>query len=230
MINNLKDSCNLLNTYNKELLRFFIMISIASIFGSLIFPFGGYVLSVGIFIYANQIIMKFAKNRDIDVEELDEPFYAGIIKTYGFKILLFIPMIFITIFLTANLLKDIITLGFNSIIFSGFREGFLKFSGIIFKFFMYMTLSNIVLKLLFPFSELVFLDEDLKDNGFLKNIFLSFTLANGYRFRVLLLLMLNIVFVCISMLTFGLALIYFYPLHIIMLSNLYFESKNKRNV
>ena len=45
----------------KDIMKFFMLIIISSIFGSFVFPVGGFVLSIGIFIYATQVILKFTK-------------------------------------------------------------------------------------------------------------------------------------------------------------------------
>lgn len=225
-----KESYSLLNMHIKEIVKFFTMIIFGTMIGSFIFPIGGHVLSIGIFIYATQIIMRFVETKMLNVEELDEPYYSGIIKSYGFNILLGIPVIIIAVLSIANLFTGLISLSFKSIFFSSFKEGFFRLISIFIGSFSLIAFAILFMKLICPFAHFVFLDKDFKNNSFFKNIALSFKLANKYRFKVFLLLILNSIFVFISMFTFGLALIYFYPLYLIMLSKLYFESKNTLNV
>ena len=227
MIRLFKESYKLLNLHIKEVVKFFTMIIFGTIIGSFIFPIGGHVLSIGVFIYATQIIMKFVKTEMFNVEELEEPYYIGIIKSYIFNILLGIPVIIAMIFSTVNLFKGLISIGFSSIYFSGFEEGFFRIIAIFVSSFALIAFAVLFTQLLCPFAQLVFLDEDFKDNNFFKNVTISFKLANRYRFKVFLLLVINSIFTLISMFTFGLALIYFYPLYLIMLSKLYFDSKNR---
>ena len=227
MIRLFKESYKLLNLHIKEVVKFFTMIIFGTIIGSFIFPIGGHVLSIGVFIYATQIIMKFVKTEMFNVEELEEPYYIGIIKSYIFNILLGIPVIIAMIFSTVNLFKGLISIGFSSIYFSGFEEGFFRIIAVFVSSFALIAFAVLFTQLLCPFAQLVFLDEDFKDNNFFKNVTISFKLANRYRFKVFLLLVINSIFTLISMFTFGLALIYFYPLYLIMLSKLYFDSKNR---
>lgn len=230
MIRTFKESYEMLNLHIKDVLKLFTLTTIASILGSVVFPIGGFALSLGIFIYTNQIILQLVKTEDINVVELQEPFYPGVIKAYIFKLLLGIPIIASVLFATANFIKGIILIGFSSIYFNSFKEGFFMLIGTIATSASLIILALLAMQLLFPFTQLVFLDEDFKDNSFFKNVKLSFRLAKGYRFKVFLLMMLNNLFAIISILTFGLALIYFYPLYLITLSKLYIESKKSSNV
>lgn len=227
MIKLFKNSYKLLNSQIKDIMKFFMLIIISSIFGSFVFPVGGFVLSIGIFIYATQVILKFTKTRYINIEELEEPFYKGIIESYGFKLLLTIPIIIACILSAAIFLKGAILTGFSSIYYNSFKVGFLNMFKVILKSLSLIILTVMVTRLISPFADLVFLDEDFRDKSFFKKILLSFKLANGYRLKVLLLLISNCIFIVLSIFTFGLALIYFYPLYLIMLSNLYIESKTK---
>lgn len=222
----IKESYKLLNAHFKEIIKFFTMIILSTTIGSFIFPIGGYALSIGIFLYAIQVIMSFVKTECFNVEELEEPYYSGIIKSYIFNIILGIPIAITTILSTALLFKGLISISFSSVFFSSFEEGFFRVIGVFIQFFALIALSVVFTQLICPFSHLVFLDKDFKENSFFKNITISFKLANRYRFKVFLLLLLNCGFVLISMFTFGLALIYFYPLYLIILSKLYLESKN----
>lgn len=230
MFKRIKEDAQLLNKNIKEILKLFLFSTTASVFGSVIFPIGGIALSFGIFLYIKQVMLTFAKTNTIEVEELEEPFLKGIVNCYIFKLILKIIIAF-GVFLSCRILVvDLIKLMFEAVYIQTLTEMVLRLLAIAYGVILIAAFLMVLGEILFPFTQLVFLDEDFKENNFFKNIKVSFALAKGYRLKVLLLLLLNCIYAILSIFTFGLAMIYFYPLYLTTLSKLYLESKERQNV
>lgn len=222
----IKKSFSMLNSNIKEILIFSILLNIASFASSFFIPYAGYILSVAFSLYAFQVFINFSKTENFDINNLEEPYYKGILKAYGLNLILAIPIGALILVGISAFFTGMIQIGLKSITFLDFTSGLLAIlilSGIIIGV---VLLGILIIHLIFPFTHLVLLDQDFSHDSFWGNIKLSLKLAKGYRMKIFLTMFLNYLFTMISVLTLGLSLFYSYPLYMIMISNLYNDSKN----
>lgn len=227
MLNMIKKSIAMLNSNLKEIILFSILINVASFASTSFIPLCGIVVATMISFYMIQIFIDYAKTGKFSINDLEQPNISGMLKTYGFSMIINIPIvivIFLGVFATFGAILKISILG----LFIDAENTLLTMVGLIFASIAILGLLIILSILICPFYAYVFLDEDFKNNGFFKNIKLSFKLAKGYRFKIFLALLFNYALVFLSIFTLGLGLIYTQPLYVLLMCNLYNESKNKK--
>jgi hypothetical protein len=220
-------SFSMVNKNLKELLTFFGLLTFIIFVASILIPGLGTIFSIAVSYYAYQEMLRFVQSGEFNIKNLKEANIKGICKAYGFSLLLIIPCAIVVLLSSAFLVKDILSLGFNSINYSGYESVFYSFAFIIVKFILFIFAGFLALNLIFPFTKLLYLDEDFKDNNFFSNISISLEIAKGMRFKVFLAMCFNLLLCFLSIFTLGLALIYIQPLYMIVYSNLYEEGKKK---
>ena len=222
----IKKSFSMLNSNIKEIAIFSILVNIASFASSFFIPYAGHVLSIAFSLYAFQVFIDFSKTEHFDINNLDEPYYQGILKSYGFSLLLGIPIIILILLGVSVFFSGLIHISLNSLEYLDFTGGFFAIGALLVVVISIILIGTLLINLIFPFTHLVLLDKDFSDNTFWGNVKLSLKIAKRYRMKVFIAMVLNYLLTLLSVLTLGLSLLYTYPLYMIIISNLYNDSKN----
>lgn len=226
----IKKSFSDINSQIKEIILFSIIANIIAFSCTLFLPVCGVFASTMVSFYMLQVFIAYSKDGIFDINDLPEPNIVGILKCCGVKIVLAIPVIcIIMVSLLASfggLLKISIFGLFNLEVF----ETLAAMMAMVAIPIVIGSAFLIIVTIIIPFISFVLLDEDFKDTSFWDSLKISMNLAKGYRVKVLKAILFNYALTIISIFTLGLALVYTQPLYLILMSNIYNESKKEKLV
>ena len=222
----LKKSTSMLNSNMKNILIFFALVYLTSTIASCFIPVAGIALSLGISYYIQQVFINFSKTGDFEGYKKLEPNFKGMLYSFLLTVLLSIPLFLILVFGGISFIDTIINIAVSNSDPSNVLDNLSTLFWLIVKSVIFLQTVAIGIQMILPFGVFVLLDDDFKDGKFFKSIGDSFKMASGYRLRFLIVNLLNMVLTGLCIFTLGLSLLYTTPLHYIMLSNLYTESKD----
>lgn len=221
----IKKSFSMINCNLKEILLFSIMVSGASFISTMFLPLGGIFLSTMISFYMIQVFILYSNDGRLNVSDLPEPNLGGILKSCGISILISIPIISIAALALTYTFGTLLKVSLIGLFNFEWTKTIMAMMYIVLIPIAIIAILSTFIMLICPFYAYVLLDEDFREVSAWGCIKISFKLSKGCRIKVFLAMIFNYCLVLLSIITLGISLVYTQPLYLILMCNIYNQSK-----